>query len=34
MTPMMEKTNAYRVLVGNPVRKVPLGRSERRWEDN
>jgi hypothetical protein len=25
---------AYRVLVGNPERKRPLGRPRRRWEDN
>ena len=25
---------AYRVLVGKPVGKSPLGRSRRRWEDN
>jgi hypothetical protein len=24
----------YRVLVGRPVRKIPLGRPRRRWEDN
>jgi hypothetical protein len=27
-----EKRNAYRILVGNPEGKRPLGR--RRWEDN
>jgi hypothetical protein len=26
--------NAYRILVGNPEGKKPLGRSRRRWEDN
>ena len=26
--------NAYRVLVGKPVRKRPLWRLRRRWEDN
>jgi hypothetical protein len=26
--------SAYRVLVGNPEGKRPLGRSRRRWEDN
>jgi hypothetical protein len=25
---------AYRVLVGKPERKRPLGRPRRRWEDN
>jgi hypothetical protein len=24
----------YRILVGRPERKRPLGRSRRRWEDN
>ncbi|KAJ4429429.1 hypothetical protein ANN_21598 [Periplaneta americana] len=31
---MDESRNAYRVLVGRPVRKRPLGRPRRRWEDN
>ena len=26
--------NSYRVLVGKPERKRPLGRPRRRWEDN
>ena len=26
--------NAYRVLVGKPEGKRPLGRPRRRWEDN
>ena len=26
--------NAYRVLVGKPEGKKPLGRPRRRWEDN
>ena len=26
--------NAYRVLVGKPESKRPLGRPRRRWEDN
>ena len=26
--------NAYRVLVGKPEGKRPLGRSRRRWEEN
>ncbi|KAJ4449084.1 hypothetical protein ANN_00479 [Periplaneta americana] len=29
-----ESRNAYRVLVGRPEGKRPLGRSRRRWEDN
>jgi hypothetical protein len=29
-----EKRNAYRVLVGKPEEKRPLGRPKRRWEDN
>ena len=32
---LMEKfRNAYRVLVGKPESKRPLGRTRRRWEDN
>ena len=27
-------TNAYRVLVGKPEGKRPLGKPRRRWEDN
>jgi hypothetical protein len=31
----MRKTrNAYRILVGKPERKRPLGRPKRRWVDN
>jgi len=26
--------NAYKVVVGNPERKRPLGSRSRRWEDN
>jgi hypothetical protein len=26
--------NAYRILVGNPEGKRPLGRPRRRWVDN
>jgi hypothetical protein len=26
--------NAYRIFVGNPERKRPLGRPRRRWVDN
>jgi hypothetical protein len=29
-----EKRNAYRLLVGKPGGKKPLGRSRRRWVDN
>jgi hypothetical protein len=28
-----EKRNAYRILVGKPEEKRPLGRSRRRWVD-
>jgi hypothetical protein len=31
---MGEKWNAYRILVGMPGRKIPLGRPRRRWGDN
>jgi hypothetical protein len=31
---MREKRNAYRILVGKPEGKRPLGRPGRRWEDN
>jgi hypothetical protein len=31
---MGETTNAYRILVGTPEGKRPLGRSRRRWVDN
>jgi hypothetical protein len=31
---MGEKRNAYRLLVGKPGGKRPLGRPRRRWEDN
>jgi hypothetical protein len=31
---MGEGRGVYRVLVGRPVGKRPLGRSRRRWEDN
>jgi hypothetical protein len=30
---MEERKNLYRVLVGNPEGKSPLGRPRRRWED-
>ena len=29
-----ERRSAYRVLVGKPEGKRPLGRPRRRWEDN
>jgi hypothetical protein len=31
---MGEKRNAYRILVGKPEEKGPLGRPKRRWENN
>jgi len=31
---MRRKRGVYRVLVGKPEGKRPLGRSRRRWEDN
>jgi hypothetical protein len=31
---MGEKRNAYRILVGNPEGKRPLGTSRRRWMDS
>jgi hypothetical protein len=31
---MGEKRNAYRLLVGMPEGKIPLGRPRRRWMDN
>jgi hypothetical protein len=33
VTGMGEKTNAYRLLVGKPEGKGPLGRPRRRWVD-
>jgi hypothetical protein len=30
---MGEKRNAYRILVGKPEGRRPLGRSRRRWVD-
>jgi hypothetical protein len=30
---MGEKRNVYRVLIGKPESKRPLGRPRRRWED-
>jgi hypothetical protein len=31
---MVEGRGVYRVLVGKPEGKIPLGRPRRRWEDN
>jgi hypothetical protein len=31
---MGERRNAYRILMGNPEGKRPLGRPRRRWVDN
>jgi hypothetical protein len=31
---MGSKRNAYRIFVGKPERKRPLGRLKRRWENN
>jgi hypothetical protein len=31
---MGEKRNAYRILVGRPEGKRPLGKTRRRWVDN
>jgi hypothetical protein len=31
---MMEKRNAYRLLVGKPEGRRPVGRPRRRWLDN
>jgi hypothetical protein len=31
---MGEKRNVYRLLVGKPEGKRPLGRPRRRWRDN
>jgi hypothetical protein len=31
---MGEKRNAYRIYVGEPEGKTPLGKSRRRWVDN
>jgi hypothetical protein len=31
---MREKRNVYRLLVGKPEGKRPLGRTRRRWIDN
>ena len=34
MARMEQSRNTYRVLVGKPEGKRPLGRPRRRWEDN
>jgi hypothetical protein len=34
VVPMGDKRNAYRILVGNPQGKSPLGSSRHGWEDN
>jgi len=31
---MRETRNAFRILVGKPEGKRPLGKHRRRWEDN
>jgi hypothetical protein len=31
---MWKKRNVYRILVGKPEGKIPLGRPTHRWEDN
>jgi hypothetical protein len=31
---MGEKRHAYRILIGNPEGKRPLGRPRHRWEDD
>jgi hypothetical protein len=31
---MSDSRNAYRVLIGKPERRRPLGRPRLRWEDN
>jgi hypothetical protein len=31
---MLERRGAYRVLVGNPEGRRPLGTPRREWEDN
>lgn len=34
MARVEDKRNAYRVLVGNPERRRPVGKSRCTWEDN
>ena len=31
---MVEGRSAFKILIGKPTRKRPLGRPRRRWEDN
>jgi hypothetical protein len=31
---MREMRNLYKILVGKPKGKIPLGRHTRKWEDN
>jgi hypothetical protein len=31
---MRDVKNAYKIFVGRPERKRPIGRPRRRWEDN
>jgi hypothetical protein len=31
---MWDKRTAYRILMGKPERKRPLGRPRREWDDN
>jgi len=31
---VVEKSGVYRVLVGKPEGKIPLGRTRGRWEDD
>ena len=31
---MAEDRSAFKILTGKPIRKRPLGRHRRRWEDN
>ena len=31
---MKEGRSVFKILTGTPVRKSPLGRSRRRWEDS
>jgi hypothetical protein len=33
-SPNGEKNNAYRIMVGKPHGRRPLGRPRRRWEDS
>jgi hypothetical protein len=34
VAPTGEKRNVYRILVGKPEGRRPLGRPRHRWEDN